>query len=203
MGSFTAPLGRPRPRAAMALLARRAGLAACLAGCVAAAPATAQDTAGAVAKTAIVQPLTLTNSEALDFGQIAVNGAGTVILTPAATPSCAVTGGLIKYGVCEAAVFEGYGQTGRTVRVKVPGAAGITLAGPAGATMRVTAITVTSSSTLGPPLTGSASSNGFRRYRIVSSDGAFLFRIGGTLNVAAGQALGLYSATFDVDIAYE
>ena len=31
---------------------------------------------------------------------------------------------------------------------------------------------------------------------------SFAFRVGGTLNVAANQAEGLYTGTFDVDIQY-
>lgn len=132
-----------------------------------------------------------------------MNGAGTILMTATATPTCTVSATLVKYGACQPAVFEGYGQTGRTVRVKIPGSLGITLTGPGGATMKITGVTTATDGSLGPPTTGNASSNGFRRYQIVSSDGSFLFRLAGTLNVAAGQRLGLYSATFDVEIAYE
>lgn len=166
-----------------------------------AAPTAAQESAAMDARVAIVQPLSLANTEDLDFGQIAVTAAGTVVLTPDAAPTCAVTGGTIHYGTCTAAVFEGYGQSGRTVRVKVPNR--IDLTGPAGATMRVNPVTISANPTLGPPLTGGATSGGFRRYRIVSVDGSIEFRIGGTLNVAANQPFGLYTATFEVDIAYE
>lgn len=197
MGSSKASFGRSRLRA---LLARFVGLSGAVC-CFAASPAAAQETASAHAE--IVPSLSLQSTRDLDFGQIAYTAAGTVVLTAEDAANCTSTGGVLQHGACTAAVFEGYGQSGRTVRLKVPGAAGINLAGPGGATMSVTSITVNGSPALGPPLTGNSSSNGFRRYTIVSADGAFEFRIGGTLNVAAGQALGLYTATFVVEIAYE
>lgn len=167
------------------------------------APAAAQDSASAEAKVAVVQSLSLSKSSDLDFGEIAVNTAGTIVMTAGATPTCTVTGGLIKYGVCQNAVFQGYGETGRTVRLKVPRNSGITLTGPGGATMLVNNIVTSGGSTLGAPSTGSASGNGFRRHQIISPDGAFEFRVAGTLNVANGQAGGLYTGTFELEIAYE
>lgn len=178
---------------------------AALAGCALAlaAPVAAQETASGDAKAAVVQPLSLSKASDLDFGEIAVSAAGTVVMTASATPTCTVTGGVIKYGVCQNAVFEGYGQSGRSVRLKIPGSQGITITGPGGATMRITNIATTGDATLGPPTTGNATSNGFRRHRIISTDGAFIFRLAGTLNVAAGQRGGLYTGTFQVEIAYE
>jgi hypothetical protein len=186
---------RSRPGLLLALCAAATALPA--------APAAGQQAASANAVAGIVEQLTLTKNADLDFGQVAVNGAGTILMTASAAPTCTVSANLIKYGACQPAVFEGYGQSGRTVRVKIPGSQGITLTGPGGATMKITAVTTDTDGSLGPPTTGNASSNGFRRYQIVSADGAFLFRLAGTLNVAAGQRLGLYSATFDVEIAYE
>lgn len=166
-------------------------------------PAAAQDNSTAQAVTSVVEPLSLSKQSDLDFGQIAVNGAGTVVMTVGASPTCTVTGGLIKYGACDNAVFEGYGQPGRNVRLKIPRNTGIIITGPGGATMRISNIVTSGGTTLGPPSTGSANGNGFRRHRIISSDGSFEFRLAGTLNVAAGQAGGLYTGTFDVEIAYE
>lgn len=184
-------------------LARASGSWLCvlLAGAFAA-PGAAQDEGAAVARTAIVESLTLSKTQDLDFGQIAVSTAGTIVMTVSATPTCTVTGGLLKYGACENAVFEGYGQSGRTVRLKVPRNTGITITGPGGATMTVTNL-ATGGTGLGAPSTGSANGNGFRRHRIVSADGSFEFRLAGTLNVAAGQAAGAYVGTFDIEIAYE
>jgi hypothetical protein len=198
MGRNFTERGRQRrsPRCALAAVA-------CLVGGAMAVPASAQETASSQAKTAVVQPLSLAKTDDMDFGQVAVTGAGTVVMTASATPSCTVTGAIAKYGLCQNAVFEGYGQTGRSVRLKVPGSQGITITGPGGATMKITNVATSGGTTLGPPTTGNASSNGFRRHQIVSPDGAFELRVGGTLNIAAGQALGLYTGTFDVEIAYE
>ncbi len=195
MGSSSKSAGRLGPRAWLAWLAWLcAGWVALTAG-----QATAQDTTTSTAKVAIVEPLSLTKLEDLDFGKVSYTAAGTVVLTPTATPTCTVTGGVLHYGVCTAAVFEGFGESGRTVRIKLPSSARIDLAGPAGATMRISNVNMDGS----PALLLAGSGMGFRRYRIVSTDGAFEFRVGGTLNVAAGQALGLYTATFNVEIAYE
>lgn len=195
MGPLTAPPGHHRPRLACALGAWLCAAFACLIGT----PAAAQETATALGKAIIVVPLSLSKAADMDFGKIAVNAAGTIVMNPTATPTCTVTGGLIKYGVCQPAVFEGYGQTGRTVRIKLPPANRIDLVGPGGATMPVSNLVMNA----GSDLVYRNTSNGFRRYRIDSGDGAFLFRVGGTLNVAAGQAYGLYSAIFSIDIIYE
>ena len=196
MGSSKASSGPPWPRALAALLALLAATAL-------AAPARAQVTAAGASEVEIVQSLSLTKTSDLDFGEIAVSTGGTIVMTASATPSCTGTGGLLKYGVCQNAVFEGYGLPGRNVRIKIPGSQGITITGPGGATMRITNIATSGGTTLGPPTTGNVSSNGFRRHRILSPDGAFEFRLAGTLNVATGQRGGLYTGTFQVEIAYE
>lgn len=195
MGSSKESLGRLGPRAWFApLVWLGAGWAL-----ASAAPAAAQETTDSTAQVAIVEPLSLTKLEDMDFGKVSYTAAGTVLLTPGAVPTCTVTGGVRHFGDCTAAVFEGFGQSGRTVRIKLSPSARIDLAGPGGATMRVSNVSMDGS----PSLFLIGSGLGFRRYRIVSADGAFEFRMGGTLNVAAGQAFGLYSATFDVEIAYE
>ncbi|MGN6496405.1 MAG: DUF4402 domain-containing protein, partial [Tsuneonella sp.] len=135
----------PRPGLPLARAAWLAGAATALW----AAPAAAQQAATADAKAGIVEQLTLSKDTDLDFGQIGVNGAGTVLMTTTATPTCTASATLIKYGVCQPAVFEGYGQTGRTVRVKIPGSLGITLTGPGGATMKITGVTTGTDGSLG------------------------------------------------------
>lgn len=191
MGPRGAYFGRLWPRAGLALAAAAA--------CLAAAPAAAQDTATAQSRAEVVVPLSLSKAEDLDFGKVSYTAAGTVVLTASATPTCTVTGGVRHFGVCTAAMFEGYGVAGRTVRIKLPASARIDLVGPGGATMRISNVNMDAGTTLQP----AGSGNGFRRYLISSPDGAFAFHVGGTLNVAAGQAFGLYSATFRVEIAYE
>lgn len=173
------------------------GAGACLV--LAAAPAAAQTSAAMVAKTEIVQPLSVAKQADLDFGKVAETAAGTVVLTPSETPTCTVTGGVAHYGICQPAVFEGYGQSGRTVRIKLPPSGTLTITNPGGATMQITNMVLDGS----PELVSAGNGNGFRRYVINSADGLFDFRVGGTLNVAAGQAAGVYSATFNVEVAYE
>ena len=210
MGPAHALTNGPLTPAAMGLgtaLLRRSGLllrcalgaGSCLALALVAVPAAAQNSTAMTAKTEIVQPLSVVKQADLDFGKVAETGAGTVVLAPTETPTCTVTGGVAHYGICQPAVFEGYGQSGRTVRIKLPPSGTVTITNPGGATMQITNMVLDGS----PELVSVGSGNGFRRYRIDSSDGLFDFRVGGTLNVAGGQAAGVYSATFSVEVAYE
>ena len=74
----------------------------------------------------------------------------------------------------------------------------ITLTGP-GADMTVTNITIN-----GDPLLIPVQSNpNWERFRIADPQGIFLFRVGGTLNVNAGQLPGVYTGTFDIRLDYQ
>ena len=151
----------------------------------------------------IVTPLSLSKYADLDFGTIvSPAAAGTVVLTPAPVASCAMTGGLIHSGVCQAAVFFGFGASGQIVKVKMPNGLTTTLAGPGGATM-----TVTNMSLDGDPslvyVSGNVAANGFVRYTIAAPSGLFSFRVGGTLNVGAAQAIGVYTGSFDMNVSYQ
>jgi hypothetical protein len=166
-----------------------------------AAPATAQTVTQATAEATILEPLSLLNTADMNFGTISnVAGGGTVVMTPSASPSCAPTGGLIHTSVCQPAVFEGLGTPGRNVSLQKPGS--IALSGPGGATMAITNVNLDTA----PDLTyvsGNPNSNGFVRYRIDSPGGNFAFRVGGTLNVDPGQAVGVYTGSFTVQINYQ
>ena len=53
---------------------------------------------------------------------------------------------------------------------------------------------------------GSGNGNGIGgapRYEIMSDSGIFAFRLGGRLNVAAGQRPGQYTGTFPVTVQYQ
>lgn len=194
MGPIFALFGKGRAR-----LLRAGGMVLCLliALISAAAPAHAQSQQSIDVRMAIFGDLSITKTEDLDFGKILAPAAGTVVMTPTPNPSCIVTGGVTHVGACQPAEFGGAGETNRIVRIKKPSGQKITLTGP-GTDMTVTNLVIDAS----PDLQEINVTPGFSRYRIVSSTGIFTFRFGGTLNVAANQAPGVYTGTFNITIQY-
>jgi len=168
------------------------------AGLAVSAPAQAQSTGSYDALVGLIEPLTITRLDDLDFGGLVTTTGGTVVLTPTATPVCTTTGDVVQSGACQPAVFGGSGPTGERVRVRRPIGNTITLTGP-GADMTVTDITINGD----PDLTPVQSNPNWERYLIGSADGTFLFRVGGTLNVNAGQAPGVYTGTFEIRLDYQ
>jgi hypothetical protein len=150
----------------------------------------------------ILTPLSMVKTADMDFGNVVrPSAAGTVVLTPTTTASCTTTGGLIRSGTCRAATFMGFGATNQIVRIRFNGST-VTLANGLGQTMTVTNRTADGTPALNY-LSGNVNSNGNVRYRIVSASGIFDYRVGGTLNVAANQAMGTYSGTFNVTLEYD
>lgn len=150
---------------------------------------------------ALVEPLTLVNLSSLDFGSVAATtAAGTVTMTPTASPTCAVAGGIAHFGTCQPAEFLGYGATGMVFRVKLPVGRQTTITGPGGSIL-IDNMTVDGNPEL--VLIQINNSQGFVRYRIASANGIFHFRVGGRLNVNANQLPGTYSGTFDIRIDYQ
>ncbi len=164
-----------------------------------AAPGLAQDTVSSEARVAILGPGSIAKAADMEFGQIARPGnAGTVVLTPTPTATCATTGGLVRTGSCRAAEFI-VSETGQgRVRIFEENGGTITLTGPGGATMQITNFTL--------DVTDMAHINGaggsLGRFQITSSSGLASFRIGGTLHVAAAQAPGAYTGTLDMRVQF-
>lgn len=150
----------------------------------AAAPVSANPPATATAL--IVFPLSLTKLQDLDFGQLTVSTAGTVVIDPNAN-TISKTGGVLLVGTqWHAAQFVGSsaGQSS-VVNIKLPNQP-TTLTRQGGTeTMTVTNLTL----------------EGLSK-RTVAAAASFTFRVGGTLNVAANQVEGIYTGTFNVDIQY-
>lgn len=166
-------------------------------------PASAQATTQGTAQVTILEPLSLVNTADMNFGRISnVSGGGTVVMAAAASPGCTTTGGLIHSSACQPAVFQGLGTPGRVVRLRKSGGNTITLTGPGSTTMTITGVNLGTAPDL-TYLSGNPNSNGFVRYRIDTGSGAFAFRVGGTLNVNAGQAAGVYTGTFAVELNYD
>lgn len=191
----------PEPTPWTSLLRRArapAHLLAWAAFACAAGAAQAAETGSGRASTVLVQPLSIVKSQDMDFGTLIPATGGTVVLDPSPTPSCSVTGAVIRSGVCEPAEFVGAGSVNQRVRVRLPPQARMTLANGTGATMQVTAMSVNGT----PDLLVTRENVRNFRFRIQHPTGVFFFRVGGTLNVAANQAPGTYTGTFDVDIQY-
>ena len=160
-------------------------------------PAAAQSQRSMDVRTAIFGQLSLTNVEDLDFGNVVENGAGTIVMSPDPNATCTASANIIHSGACQPAIFGGSGETGRIVRIKKPPGAKITLTGP-GADIQITNVTIDGS----PELLLVNATPGYSRYTIASPSGVFSFRVAGTLNIAAGQAPGVYTGTFEISLQY-
>lgn len=136
----------------------------------------------AVAETSanIVGPISITKSVDMSFGNVAVSPtiAGTVLLTPASTRTAG--GGVtlpVITGTVTAAKFTVSGESGTTYSITLPASISLTNGGNS---MTVDNFTST------PTPTGSLATG---------TEDIF---VGGTLNVAAAQASGLYSNVSDL-----
>ena len=144
----------------------------------------AQSTASADASARIVSPLQITKTADLKFGNVAAGpAAGTVDM--AITDVRTATGGvtLISAGnVSNAAAFDIIGAPDATFTISLP--ASILIASGAN-DMQVDNFV----SSLGAT-------------SALDALGASALKVGATLNVAANQAVGLYTGSFDVTVAY-
>ena len=144
----------------------------------------AQSTASADASARIVSPLQITKTADLKFGNVAAGpAAGTVDM--AITDVRTATGGvtLISAGnVSNAAAFDIIGAPDATFTISLP----TTILIASGANdMQVDNFV----SSLGAT-------------SALDALGASALKVGATLNVAANQAVGLYTGSFDVTVAY-
>ena len=166
-------------RTSIRVSAALASLAASLSfGSAAQAAATANGTATAE----ILTTIAVSSARSLNFGQIAVNGAGTVAIAGNGTVTCSSL--LVCTGSQSTAAFNVTGSAGQAYVTTVPTAA-VTLSDGAGNTMTVD--NFAAHFPAGNTLTGGAST----------------FEVGGRLNVGATQAAGVYSGTFSVSVEYQ
>ncbi|MHB1047194.1 MAG: DUF4402 domain-containing protein [Thermoanaerobaculia bacterium] len=139
--------------------------------------------ASATATATIITPITLTNTTALQFGNVvASTTAGTIVVSAAGARSW--TGGAtgISGLTVSAAAFTVGGGADRTFTISLPASTTIT-----SGTNNMTVDTFTSSLGASSTLDGT---------------GAAALAVGGTLNVGASQAAGSYTGTFSVTVAY-
>lgn len=151
--------------------------------------ASAAASATATATAEILQSLTLTADSALDFGQIAPNTGGSVLLNADNTVS----------------------QSGTLVWTGTRAPAGFTVSGTKGVNVVVTLPTV--ASTL--YLNGNTASpdkmtlDGFNANPVAgvvqldATTGQANFQVGGRLTVGSAQTAGVYSGTFSVSVEYQ
>lgn len=195
---------RPGGRRTRGLRAVRAALAL-LACAPLAAPALAQPvTETAQARVAVMAPGTMARLQDMDFGVMAQPAvAATVVLTPLATPTCGASAGLVRTGTCRSADFAVMGRKNWIVRIREMNNGTVTLTGPGGATMTVTNLTMRVVSLASAA--GNAGGNApgiLGRYRITDNSGMGRFSIGGTLNIGANQAPGVYSGTLVMQVQF-
>ena len=161
-----------------------------LAGLAIAAPAMAAPVSAPVppqGRALLLIPLTLTKVQDIHFGSIvpSTTTAGFVSInatTGARTGSAGLT--LMPADVGQRAQFAGAGTPGQQVIMALTPPAQLT--NPAGDTLDVLAMTLDGPTT-----------------RTIASDQTFFVGVGGTIFVAANQAEGLYSATYDLTADYQ
>ncbi|MGH6786014.1 MAG: DUF4402 domain-containing protein [Novosphingobium sp.] len=151
--------------------------------------ANAAASASASANAEILSTITVVKDQDLDFGRIAVNGAGNLTVSADESSPAACPATLVCQGARVPAKFTISGTSG---------------AG-AGASVREASINLTSGA-------NSMLLDGFSVYfpsgntlalpTPTSTYGEAGFNVGGTLHVGAAQAAGVYAGTFNVDVDY-
>ena len=185
--------GLPSQRAACALLAVLA-----LVLFTPAALAQNVDSDTAQTQVAVVDTGSVENTASMNFGRIAESAnPGTILLTPAATASCTVTGGLIHTGACRAARFSVMGKKNGRFRIRENSGGTVVLTGHGVATMTVTNITFAASG-----MTSVNGANGWNlgNYKIDANSGIGQFYLGGTLHVNGSQTPGIYHGVIVIDV---
>jgi hypothetical protein len=154
-------------------------------------PVLAQATGSADAQVGVLESGSIIAVADMNFGAVLQPAAaGTVVLTPNPTASCTTTGGLVRSGPCRAAEFALMATRQARVRLNHPGNGAVTLAGPGGATMQMTNLTLSVSNM--SAINGGGNAN-LGRFQITAQNGIANFRLGGTLHVGAYQAAGAYT----------
>jgi hypothetical protein len=142
-------------------------------------------TQNATGQVSLLSPLSVLNTADLNFGDLVVSGAGTAVIDPLAG-SLTTTGGVTKAGTAaHAALFTGTGSKNSIVHIRIP----------------TTPITVTRAGGTQTMSVSNWTLDGSANRKVPTSD-IFTFAVGATLNVAAGQAVGTYSGTFQVTVQY-
>lgn len=195
---------RLRPPRRLTLRQRAAARLVTVAALACPAPVLAQavsDSETADAMVAIMQPGTLTKLADMDFGQIAQPAvAGNLTMSPN-FPACTPSAGIIHIGACQPASFAVQGRKNWLVRIREMNGGTIVLAGPGGATMTVSMLSL-GTTDMTPAPGGGGPPGSFGRQQITSDTGLAEFRIGGRLNIAANQMQGTYTGTMTIQVLF-
>ena len=144
--------------------------------------------AGAV----IIKPITIAEESILHFGVMAVNAAGTCVLSTGGVRT--QTGGVVLAAQTPVATNAAYTVTGEPTFTYA-----ITLPGSITVTKPVTLETMTIGTLLAKSTSGLESNTATGT---IEAGGTETFTVGGTLTVDADQVAGAYAGTFDVTVAY-
>lgn len=143
-------------------------------------------TATGHAEVDIITAVTLTETTQMDLGVVASSGTAGTVALPDGSNTRACSGGVTCIGTATRGAFAvGGAATGYVIAYTVDGSTSLT--GP-GAAMALT---------LDP--SGTATSNG----TFTATAAATTFYVGGTLSVAANQAAGTYTGTYNVTANYQ
>jgi hypothetical protein len=171
-------------------------LAALAATAAFASPAMAQtaSTATAEARGTVLQPLTLSQMQDLDFGTVLSTAVAGTVAIDADTGGRTVSGGVtpIALDVGQRAEFGGVGTLNQVVEITLVPVASLNRVG-GGATISVNSW----------DLDGGAANDTFQARTITDPDGVFLVGVGAEFAIAANQMNGLYAANFDVTAEYQ
>ena len=145
----------------------------------------AQATATSSANASIVTAIGLSNTVALDFGDVVAGAtAGTGVVGSAGARSNTGGATLGNASGAAAASFNVTGAANATYAITLPSSTTVSTGGTTPVTMTVN--TFTKSVTTGT----------------LSASGTGSFKVGATLQVGASQALGAYTGSFTVTVAY-
>ena len=140
----------------------------------------------ASAAIALLHPLEILKRDDLDFGYVLAGTApGTVVIDPNTSGISATGGAMLLGGAPHPALFTGAAKSNSVVNIKIPKQPITLTRVGGGASMTVSKFTL----------------EGLDK-RQAARNVSFDFRVGGTLNVAANQAEGVYVGTFEVSIQY-
>ena len=149
--------------------------------------ANAQASADGTSTTTVIAPIEITAANDLAFGNVTEDGTGGTITVTAASSATATgaDGAQAVDGTVTAGSFNVTGQNGNPYNITVPGDGVVSLSGS---------------------LTGSAAIpvSGFTpniSTGIIGTDNTFY--VGGTITLAAGQAVDSYTGTYTVTVQYQ
>lgn len=157
-------------------------------------------TTGVPIEAIILDPVAITQTRSLNFGSLTEAGVGTAVIDNAdgITVGGAVTsiGGTIQSGG-----FTVKGSTGRQIDITTPATVNITrTAGPE--TMSVDSFRLTAPAAGGAANNTGTAAAGASIAATLTAASVTGFRLGGTLNVGAGQVAGTYQGSVTVTAVY-